>query len=112
MGRSKVKEWLASFDMVLTDCDGVLWLYNDIIGKAPHVINKFVENGKKVFFITNNSTKTRDEFADKAKSLNFNIGVVSIFNFSKTLNNNFYCFVGQHHLNSILKCTLFKTKKF
>ena len=77
MSKAKVKEWLASFDYVLTDCDGVLWLYNDIIGKAPNVINKFVENGKKVFFITNNSTKTREEFAEKNKALNFNVGIVS-----------------------------------
>lgn len=77
MGKVKVKEWLASFDMVLTDCDGVLWLYNEIIGKAPEVINKFVAKGKKVFFITNNSTKTREEFAEKNKTLNFNVGIVS-----------------------------------
>ena len=31
---------------------------------------------KKVFFVTNNSTKTRQELADKAKALNFNVGFV------------------------------------
>lgn len=30
--------------------------------------------GKSVYFITNNSSKTRAEFAEKARSLNFNVG--------------------------------------
>ena len=78
MGKAKVKEWLASFDCILTDCDGVLWLYNDTIGKAPDVINKFLEIGKKVYFITNNSTKTREELVKHSNTLKFNVGIVSI----------------------------------
>lgn len=53
---------------------GVLWLHSDIIGEAPKVMNRFKEMSKGVFFVTNNSTKTRDEFAEKALSMNFNIG--------------------------------------
>lgn len=34
--------------------------------------------GKKVYFITNNSTKTRNEFLEKAKMLNFNVGEESM----------------------------------
>lgn len=34
--------------------------------------------GKGVFFVTNNSTKTRDEFAAKAHSMHFNIGAEEI----------------------------------
>lgn len=57
---------------------GVLWLFTEIIGEAPKVINRFKEMGKGVFFVTNNSTKTRAEFAEKAKSMNFNVGVEEI----------------------------------
>lgn len=35
---------------------------------------------KKVYFITNNSTKTREELAEKSKTLNFNVGLVKKFN--------------------------------
>lgn len=76
MGKAKIKEWLTSYDMILTDCDGVLWTFENVIGKAPEVINKFVANGKKVYFITNNSTKTRQEFVQKNKALKFNVGIV------------------------------------
>lgn len=90
----QVKTWLNSFDTVLTDCDGmngliraklcnnsfnihcptgVVWMQNDAIAGSPDVINRFVELGKKVFFITNNSTKTRSELLKKALGLGFNI---------------------------------------
>lgn len=36
-------------------------------------MNKFKEQGKGVFFVTNNSTKTRAEFAEKGQSMGFNI---------------------------------------
>lgn len=74
--KEEVRDWLNSFEVILTDCDGVLWLHNDVIGKSSEVINKLVKIGKRVYFITNNSVKTRDGFAAKAKTMNFNVGVV------------------------------------
>lgn len=70
---NEVKTWLQSFDTVLTDCDGVLWMYNNVINGTPEVINRFKEMGKKVFFVTNNSTKTRSEFLEKSDLMNFNM---------------------------------------
>ncbi|GAB0100717.1 phosphoglycolate phosphatase [Sergentomyia squamirostris] len=78
--REKVKAFINSFDTVLTDCDGVIWLFNDALAGAPNVINRFLETGKKVFFVTNNSTKSRDEFLKKATDLGFNMtrdGIIS-----------------------------------
>lgn len=37
-------------------------------------MNRLKELGKGVYFVTNNSTKTRGEFAEKAQSMSFNIG--------------------------------------
>lgn len=56
---------------------GVLWLYNNVLRDSNTVINKLLDLGKKVFFITNNSTKTREELVEKANSMNFNVGIVS-----------------------------------
>uniref|UniRef100_A0A1B0GMX8 Phosphoglycolate phosphatase n=2 Tax=Phlebotomus papatasi TaxID=29031 RepID=A0A1B0GMX8_PHLPP len=78
--KEQIQAFIKSFDTVLTDCDGVIWLFNEALQGAPNVINRFLEMGKKVFFVTNNSTKTRDEFLVKAKSLNFNMtrdGIIS-----------------------------------
>ena len=75
---AEIKQWLDSFDTVLTDCDGVIWVDNNPLPGAPEVINRFIANGKKLFFVTNNSTKTRPEFVEKAVKLGFNVTIVSV----------------------------------
>uniref|UniRef100_A0A8C9Z163 Glycerol-3-phosphate phosphatase n=1 Tax=Sander lucioperca TaxID=283035 RepID=A0A8C9Z163_SANLU len=46
---------------------------------APQVINLLKENGKKVFFVTNNSTKTRKMYVDKLSVLGFNAKEDEVF---------------------------------
>lgn len=69
--KDQVRKIFESFNLILTDCDGVIWLENGVIAGAPQVMNGFKDSGKKVFFVTNNSTKTRDEFLTKAKTMGF-----------------------------------------
>lgn len=54
-------------------------MYNNVIKGSPEVINRFKEMGKKVFFVTNNSTKTRTEFLEKSNSLNFRMVEVKAY---------------------------------
>lgn len=49
--------------------------------------------GKKVYFITNNSTKTRDELVEKAKTLKFNVGMVRKFMLITSIINVISCFM-------------------
>ncbi|XP_034949792.1 glycerol-3-phosphate phosphatase-like [Chelonus insularis] len=67
----ELEQFIDSFDTVITDCDGVLWHENNPVPGASDVVNAFVKLGKKVYYVTNNSTKTRDEFQEKCKKLNF-----------------------------------------
>ncbi|XP_050351403.1 glycerol-3-phosphate phosphatase isoform X1 [Nymphalis io] len=67
----QVQEFLNSFDTVLSDCDGVLWINNNAIPGSAEAMNYFRKLGKKIFYVTNNSTKTRSEFAVKAQQLGF-----------------------------------------
>lgn len=51
---------------------------NNAIHGSPDVINRLQEVGKRVYFVTNNSTKTRSGFLEKAHKLGFNINEDSI----------------------------------
>lgn len=67
------RDFFNSFDTVLTDCDGVLWLLNNLIKGATKVMNGFKANNKKVFFVTNNSTKSHTQFLEKFHALGFKV---------------------------------------
>lgn len=50
---------------------GVLWSGDNIIGRANDAVNKLRSLGKKIFYVTNNSTKSRDEYVKKCEKLGF-----------------------------------------
>lgn len=77
--KEEVSQFINSFDTVITDCDGVLWLDNEAIGKAPRVLNHLRELGKKIFYVTNNSSKLRQELVEKCKRLGYKCRTVSFF---------------------------------
>lgn len=70
---------LDSVDCVLFDCDGVIWRGDQAIPGAPQVVKLLRERGKKVFFVTNNSTKTRRMYADKMSTLGFDAAEEEVF---------------------------------
>ncbi|GFT08092.1 glycerol-3-phosphate phosphatase [Nephila pilipes] len=60
-----------SFDYVLTDCDGVLWIGNDPIHNAAETLKALKSMGKHIIYVTNNSTKSRDDYLKKCEALGF-----------------------------------------
>jgi HAD superfamily hydrolase (TIGR01450 family) len=50
---------LGELEVFLFDCDGVLFRGSQAIEGAAEVIVRLKENGKRVFFVTNNATKSR-----------------------------------------------------
>ncbi len=76
------RQFVDSFDTILTDCDGVLWNPGAIVPGAVETINHFLNCGKRVFFITNNSTKTKAGFYEKCRKYGFNVPANNLFNTS------------------------------
>lgn len=50
---------------VLFDLDGTIYYGNKLIDGADSVVEKFRQKGKRVFFMTNNSAKNRNEIYEK-----------------------------------------------
>lgn len=76
---SLVRPLLDSVDCVLFDCDGVIWRGDQAVPGAPQVVNLLKERGKRVFFVTNNSTKTRRMYAEKLAGLGFHAAEEEVF---------------------------------
>lgn len=73
--RIDTKEHVASlldkYDNFLFDCDGVVWLDETLIPGMLETIKYLQANGKGFAFITNNSSKSRNEYIGKFKKLGF-----------------------------------------
>merc|ERR1719472_151909 len=56
-------------DVFIFDCDGVIWKGDSLIEGVPATLEMLRAAGKKIFFVTNNSTKSRKGYLGKFKSL-------------------------------------------
>ena len=68
--------------MFIFDCDGVIWRGDHVIDKVPMVLDKLRELKKKIFFVTNNSTKSRKGYLKKFTELGLNVQAEEIFSSS------------------------------
>lgn len=82
LSSEKKSEFINSFDTIVSDCDGVIWRPEGVVPGAPEVINQFIECGKRIIFITNNSTKTREQFYAKVQKYGFNVSPENLYNTS------------------------------
>ncbi|KAF7551602.1 hypothetical protein G7046_g7673 [Stylonectria norvegica] len=74
-----ISEFIDKFDVFLLDCDGVLWSGDHVFDGVPETIALLRSKGKRTIFVTNNSTKSRDEYLKKLTSLGIPSEVDDIF---------------------------------
>ncbi|KAK1552931.1 hypothetical protein Q3G72_025891 [Acer saccharum] len=71
-----------SLEAFLFDCDGVIWKGDKLIHGVPQTLDFLRSKGKKLVFVTNNSTKSRRQYAIKFKSLGLSVTEDEIFSSS------------------------------
>jgi len=69
-------------DCFIFDCDGVIWKGDSLIPGVPAVLEKLRKLGKKIFFVTNNSTKSRKGYLKKFTGLGLEVLPEEIFSSS------------------------------
>lgn len=65
ISREHSEKILKNIDNFLFDCDGVLWDGNGPIKGSLETVLRLKELGKKVFYVTNNSSQTREHYVKK-----------------------------------------------
>ncbi|ROT35698.1 4-nitrophenylphosphatase [Sodiomyces alkalinus F11] len=63
--KAGIQEFLDKFDVFLLDCDGVLWSGDRLLPGVREAIEFLQSKGKRTIFVTNNSTKSRQEYHKK-----------------------------------------------
>ncbi|XP_043587851.1 4-nitrophenylphosphatase-like [Bombus pyrosoma] len=81
----QTREFLDSFDIILSDCDGVLWYLDKPIPGSAHTLRKLRDLGKKLYLISNNSTITIDEYRKRLDLYGLDIKAKEIINTAKTI---------------------------
>ncbi|KAI0202784.1 4-nitrophenylphosphatase-like protein [Astrocystis sublimbata] len=74
-----IGEFLDKFDVFLFDCDGVLWSGDHLFEGTVETLELLRSKGKKVVFVTNNSTKSRQDYQKKLTGLGIPSNVEEIF---------------------------------
>lgn len=76
---STVRSRLMKLTTFIFDCDGVLWRGNEILPGVKLFFEDLRRERKNVFFVTNNTTKTREEYVKKLTSFGIEAKTDEIF---------------------------------
>lgn len=64
---------LDGLDTLVADCDGVLWRGSQTIPNAPEALLTLRQRGKRLLFVTNNSSKSREQYVAKFDTLGISV---------------------------------------
>jgi 4-nitrophenyl phosphatase len=72
-------EFLSGIDTLLLDCDGVLWSGSQLIPDIARTLASLRCMGKRIIFVTNNSSKSRLDYTKKFADKGLDASVEEIF---------------------------------
>ncbi|CAN6483157.1 unnamed protein product [Victoria cruziana] len=73
------EELINSVETFIFDCDGVIWKGDKLIDGVPETLDMLREKGKRLVFVTNNSTKSRKQYGKKFETLGLSVSEEEIF---------------------------------
>lgn len=76
---SDADELINSVETFIFDCDGVIWKGDSLIAGVPETLDMLRSKGKRLVFVTNNSTKSRKQYGKKFETLGLTVGEEEIF---------------------------------
>lgn len=76
---SSVDDLINSVETFIFDCDGVIWKGDTLIDGVPETLDMLRDLGKRLVFVTNNSTKSRKQYGKKFETLGLNVSEEEIF---------------------------------
>ncbi|CAL5016202.1 unnamed protein product [Urochloa decumbens] len=68
-----------SVETFIFDCDGVIWKGDKLIDGVPETLDLLRSKGKRLVFVTNNSTKSRKQYGKKFETLGLSVDEEEIF---------------------------------
>ncbi|XP_031249377.1 phosphoglycolate phosphatase 1B, chloroplastic-like [Pistacia vera] len=72
-------ELIDSVETFIFDCDGVIWKGDKLIDGVPETLDMLRAKGKRLVFVTNNSTKSRKQYGKKFETLGLSVNEEEIF---------------------------------
>ncbi|KAJ3047489.1 hypothetical protein HK097_011491, partial [Rhizophlyctis rosea] len=75
----EIEAFIDSVDTFLLDCDGVIWASYVVYDGVAETLDYLRSKGKRILFVTNNSTKSRPAYVKLFQSLGLNTSVDEIF---------------------------------
>ena len=64
-----MKEFIKDTKVLMLDLDGTVYLENELIGDVKNTLQYMRDKGITLVYLTNNSSKTDDEYLVKLKNL-------------------------------------------
>lgn len=74
-----MRTFLSQYDTFLFDCDGVLWSGPTLFPRIAETLSFLRAQGKRLCFVTNNSTASREQYQEKLVKLGIPAEVDEIF---------------------------------
>eukprot|EP00249_Psilotum_nudum_P000917 c13110_g1_i1 orf=201-1316(+) len=76
---TNIDAFISSVETFVFDCDGVIWKGDTLIDGVPETLDFLRSLGKRLVFVTNNSTKSRKQYGKKFETLGLNVSEDEIF---------------------------------